>query len=449
MINLFEEYNTEAMDLEYSLKSSGLNAQTIVLKDNGYLPEEIESPFKFFTQGAASSKQHLPLFFNELELPVHWEVHGTNSGAEIFEGYKQRGKINYSQRKGDFRLIQSVEWWNDQEKRRAVDLYNQYGQRFGHQTYSDGRLTLTTYYDREGREVVLHNHVAGTLQVYYQNQLYIFDNYSSFVLFYFEVAQLDTRRIHYNSLGTPYFITLDLAKAHPEISYAHTLFWQETSTAMPGNMKGLMQKGDQASTRQIIVQNKAEFERLRAQVDFATSVSMDYLGWLYPYRAHEAFKPSVFVLTNSDQVAHLHTLSEGLPEYQFHIAARTEMSSKLMNFGARPNVNLYPNVTTEELDGLLQSCSVYLDINHGGEVEQIIRQSFEHEQVIMAFRETLHNPRFVSPSFVFESQDVEVMLESLRDLLDSKAKFKQKLKAQKEHAGQESISRYKKVLEHA
>lgn len=44
-----------------------------------------------------------------------------------------------------------------------------------------------------------------------------------------------------------------------------------------------------------------------------------------------------------------------MPQMHFHVAAITEMSSKLMSAGQYDNVSLYPNVKMSVLDSLLRS----------------------------------------------------------------------------------------------
>ncbi|GFO50787.1 hypothetical protein ikelab_00620 [Lactococcus garvieae] len=64
MLNLFENYREEEKDLENSLKQAGYEQQTIVLNEDGYLPEHVTSPISFFTgmKEENSSKMSLPSF---------------------------------------------------------------------------------------------------------------------------------------------------------------------------------------------------------------------------------------------------------------------------------------------------------------------------------------------------------------------------------------------------
>lgn len=64
-----------SIDLERSLLQAGYKNQTIVLEDNGFLPDFIHTPVGFFTEmheGCKTSSK----FFNELSLPNHWEIRG-------------------------------------------------------------------------------------------------------------------------------------------------------------------------------------------------------------------------------------------------------------------------------------------------------------------------------------------------------------------------------------
>lgn len=447
MINLFENYLEGENDLEHSLKQANHTHLTVVLNENGFLPSHVVSPIGFFT-GMDNYKKTSKIkgrFFNSLKLPAYWEVRGTGYQAEIFEGYKKKGTIHYSQRRGDYRLIQSVEWLNDYGKIRAIDLYNQNGLRFGRKSYSDGEHVLTSYFDDSGREVVKMHHIFQTIQVYYEQKKYMFSDYISFVLFYLEIAQIPVERILYNSLHYPYFITQSLQECYPEKNFSHILFWQEESQLMPGNMQDIL-KASQSSTRHIVVQNEAEFERLKSQITWPTSVEFSYLGYLYYFKKEAHLTPRILIHTNSDQLEALTDLLQALPEFEFHISARTEMSQKLTRFEGLPNVSLYPNITNNELEKLLSKASFYLDINYGIEVDDIVKQAFEYNLLILSFAQSLHNPRMVSPKYIFDEKEIAQFIEAVKMSSATLGNYLEALKIQKSDAGQTSIEDYEEVV---
>ena len=447
MLNLFENYREEEKDLENSLKQAGYEQQTIVLNEDGYLPEHVTSPISFFTgmKEENSSKDESPKFFNEISLPNYWEIKGDGQKAEIFEGYKKRGHINYNQRKTDYRAVKSVEWLNDSGRVRAIDLYNQYGRLFGRETYSDGQRTLTTYFDKKQAEVILLNHVTQTIQLNYKKKQYVFETYTDFIIFYLEESESNTREIFYNSLGRPFFITEALKTKKPNKAYNHTLFWQEESAEIPGNMRMIL-SDKAAPTKRIVVQNREEYMRIQQQIDKPTSVQIEYLGYLYNLRARKSINKSILILTNSDQIAKLNQLVEALPNYQFNIAARTTMSQKLHAFENYSNVQLYPTVDDSELEKLISESSFYLDINHGNEVEHIIRTAFENNQLILGFKETIHNQRYTSSENIFLQNDWMNLVQRIREVGKNFKEYRKALGSQWWSSGQSTIDDYKEVL---
>lgn len=447
MLNLFENYLEKEQDLYRSLEKSGYKNTTVVLNDDGYLPERITSPVHFFTQSSLQNKKEIPKFFNEIEVPYYWEIKGDGQKAEIFEGYKKKGKILYSQRRGDYRAVKAVEWFNEQEKVRAIDLYNKFGQRFGRKSYSDGQLTLTTYFNEKYQEVLLFNHITGTIQVNYENKKYFFEKYVDFIIFYFEAAELDCTTIFYNSLAMPFFITEALKTKYPEKTYQHILFWQEISSSIPGNMMQIL-NDKQLDTTQIVIQDREEYLRIKQQVheEVNTQVQLHYLGYIYDIKARNTVECSILTLTNSDQIANLDALIKALPHHQFNIAARTTMSDNLLAFDKYSNVTLYPTIEEQEIEQLLQKNSFYLDINQGNEVDQIIRKAFENNQLIFAFKETLHNKKYVCGENVFEIVQTNELVEKIRNVSQNAKEYRNALGAQRWTAGQATVENYKDVL---
>ena len=449
MINLFEHYSEKEKDLWCALKKSGYDNPTIVLNDNGYLPQAIHSPVRYFTEmdSVSENQSRKPMFFNEVPIPNFWEIKGDGQKAEIFDGYKKKGKILYSECKGDYRAVRAVEWFNDQEKIRTIDLYNQYGFLFGKESYSDGELTLTTYFNAKKQEVILFNHITKTIRVNFKGKKFVFESFIDFVLFYFELTSLEYTKIFYNSLATPLFIVEALQRKKPNEKYKHILFWQEESQEIPGNMWHLL-KEINSSTKKIIIQNKEEYHRIKKQIKETTMLEnkITYLGYLYNLVPRQTLQKSILIMTNSDQITNLEKLVKKLSNYQFYIAARTTMSNYLLSYDQFPNVTLYPTVEEEELQKLITNCSLYLDINSGNEVDKIIRRVFENNQLIFAFEDKVHDKRDINPKNIFDINQVEQMVQSIIKATSNFRKYQNELDEQRSIAGQSSVENYKEVL---
>ncbi|MEJ7326624.1 accessory Sec system glycosylation chaperone GtfB, partial [Staphylococcus epidermidis] len=63
-------------------------------------------------------------------------------------------------------------------------------------------------------------------------------------------------------------------------------------------------------------------------------------GYLYDYRKQNQFSRNILTLTNSDQLSCIEELVKNNSNYQFHIAAITEMSNKLLELVKFDNIRL-------------------------------------------------------------------------------------------------------------
>lgn len=123
-----------------------------------------------------------------------------------------------------------------------------------------------------------------------------------------------------------------------------------------------------------------------------------------------------FTLTASDTLEHLDYLVQELPEVAFHIAAKTNVSDYLESFNHYENVNIYTNVHHDDiLEDLLNRADIYLDINHWGEVDNIVGRALEIGKPVFSFETVVH--RRDKNVRVFSLEDKESMINSIRHQL--------------------------------
>ena len=128
-----------------------------------------------------------------------------------------------------------------------------------------------------------------------------------------------------------------------------------------------------------------------------------------------------FTLTASDTLEQLAYLAENLPELEFHIAAKTNISPYLASFNDYPNINLYTNIHQDDfIEDLLDRADIYLDINHWGEVDQIVQRAISKGKPVLAFRQTAHQPE--ANTLLFESDQPQQMANEIRKLLKEKSR---------------------------
>lgn len=92
MIKLFDYFNDHSRKLYESFKASKLEEDlTIVLNDNGFLPDDVISPYQFFADNH-NTENMKPRFFNQVTVPAFWEIKGNNNSATINDMGRLRAK---------------------------------------------------------------------------------------------------------------------------------------------------------------------------------------------------------------------------------------------------------------------------------------------------------------------------------------------------------------------
>lgn len=411
MINLFDTYTQDSWDLHYSLLVSGYNNPTIVINDDGFLPNDVTSPYLFFT-GFDPRAEETPLYFNQVSVPEFWEIRGNNSQGEIYNYAEKKGHIHYTT-PSHKRLVKAVDWYDDRGKTRLTDRYNKQGYRFAQTVYNlDGQAVLTSYFNADNQEVLVENHHTGDVTLNYKNQVYIFKSRSEFIVFYLKEAQFELDRIFYNSLSTPFLVAHQLGGSRKDI-----LFWQEEiGSDIPGNMQLLLNNIDNQT--KIMVQDKAIYAKISSLLPENQAHRVSYLGVIYPTTRENKNRKEALIFTNSDQIEQLPKLVAQLPNLHFHVGAVTEMSSRLTDLGKYSNVTLYPNISTAMVQRLQDQCDIYLDINQGSEILSAVRTAFENKMLILAFVNTLHQAKYVAKQYVYLSSAVDQLIMLLKDVLD-------------------------------
>ncbi|HEM5055535.1 TPA: accessory Sec system glycosylation chaperone GtfB [Streptococcus suis] len=440
MIHLFDSYHQGSWDLHYSLLCSGYHNPTIVLNDDGFLPHDVTSPYRFFTQ--YEQMEGHALYFNQLQTPAFWEIRGDNSQAAIYNFANKRAQIHYAH-PSHKRLINAVDWYDEAGRIVVTDRYNDKGVRFGQTSYDrQGQATQTSYYGLKGQEVLVENHETGDLILNYQNRIYFFKTKHEWIAFYLKEAGFELDRIIYNSLGLSFLTAFYLNEDGEDI-----LFWQEPiHDSIPGNMLLLLNQQSRRPSK-VVVQDKATYERLLELASSEQREQIVYLGFLYPFKEKKKLKPEALILTNSDQIEQLDNLITGLPNLHFHIGAITEMSSHLMAVGNHANVTLYPNISMDMVRDLYQKTSIYLDINHGGEILSAVRTAFEHRLLIFAFGETAHAKIYVAKENCFSSLQVELLVTKIQNLLtESGEEANRLLTCQEEEANLVDVAAYQCLI---
>lgn len=441
IVLLFDNYGLDSQNLHTSFLNAGKEYPVAVIEDDGFLPENVISVFGFFLGdfGKAANIPGRPRYFNQIKVPEYWEISANNTSGKVHNLDKERARIFYAEPKHK-RLVKAVDWLDDRGVVRSTDHYNRYGALYGRTVFNaKGQRVNKSYFSADGKEIIMENYVTHDIILNDGDIVKIFHTKTEFVLYFIEKAGFANHRVFFNTLSTPFFVSQRLnAETKGDV-----LFWQEpVRNDIPGNMKIILE-GRATRTAKIMVQKKASYHKL-LELGAAPEVLRE-LGYIYSFRKQNLHRAEALICTNSDRIAELQKLVEALPELHFHIAALTEMSSKLMGMDRYSNVSLYPGVKTKVLEELFEQCDYYLDINHEAEIVSAVQTAFLHNHLILAFRETLHNANYVAEEHIFSKENAEGMIGCLKSVICAEDKMQEHLELQYNAALSEQKETYLQI----
>ncbi len=429
IVLLFDYYGQGSKDLHTSFKQAGYDFPAIVIEDDGFLPEDVTSVFGFFL-GDFKGQKGVPgkaRYFNQIPVPDYWEISGSNINAKVSDYNRERGRIFYAE-PAQKRLVNVVDWVDERGIVRSSDHYNRYGALYARTIFNaKGEKVNKSWFSASGQEVIVLNYVTGDIVLNEGKQVRFFRTKTDFIVYFLKCAGLEPDRLFFNSLSTPFFVSNALGGTEKR----DVLFWQEPVwNEIPGNMQMIL-RGEAPRTARIMVQMERPYTRL---LELGASREMvQKLGFIYPFRRKNRRRKEALICTNSDRIEHCQEIIKAIPQMHFHIAALTEMSSKLMSMEAFDNVTLYPGVKSEILKDLFAKCDYYLDINYEGEIVSAVRRAFLNNQLIFAFQETVHNRDFIDDGQIYPAQEADRMIRDLRETIEKVSVLAERL--QKQRAG--------------
>lgn len=439
MINLFEHYDHASADLLRSQVIAKLKIPSVAMFDDGFLPQEVSSPIQYYCD---FNRNHQPLYFDRLPLPRFWKINSKANAGEVFDLNQKRADLIYSSNDNS-RNIKEVHWLNSDGSISWVDHYNRYGDMFAKTYYDNGREAFVKYFDQNGNQVMSWNCISGDFWLSDGANERHFPSREAFMAYFLQQRHYSLDQVVYNTLNRSMMVTLQLPHTGSE---SDVLFWHErTEEKLPANMQYLID--NPTRTKHIIFQNYPDWQRLNGSLPTNTeNVDFKYLGMIYPHTRSNSLQQRALILTNSDQIEQLDTLVKLLPNLEFNIAAVTEMSGKLLSFGDRKNVNVYPTVSRDRLKDLMAKCDVYFDINRGDEILDAVRGAFEQNMLILGFEDTLHDRKFVALENVFTKDEVANMAQVTLTALVKPEEMKRLIDKQRKLAGDVLATDYQRVF---
>lgn len=398
MLTLFDHYDEATKELISSLDAAGIETTPVVIHYDGELPPGMRCPFVSYTGLVCEGE---PLFFNEVPVPAWCEIRqGSEPFGEILRDGVRIGRINYEA--NSFRQVESVDWLLPDGVPSHTDHYDRYGNHFATSFRADGTLLQTVYRGPGQWEIEVH-HVAKTVTMRSPRGLATFATLTDFVLYALADWRITGTNALINSLSTPLFVMRRLA-AGPHA----TLFWQEP---MPGEIPGNMatELEDPVALTRIICSDDRVRRRILAQ-HLDSNVEVCYLSQLNTFADGPLRELArAFTLTNTDELPGIETLLSAFPQVTFVVAALTAMSDKLHALARRhPNLTLIPAATHSEIAAELEQAALYLDVNAGAEVLDVVAAAYHLNLLVLA-----HAPHAKHPDLSWMCRDLAELKESI------------------------------------
>lgn len=426
IVLLLDDYSAESKKLHTSFKLSEIEVTTLVINDDGFIPDDVISVYNVLLGDFSEHNSDIPgkpRYFNQIDVPKFWEISGNNSSGSVHDMGKERARMYYAEPKNK-RLVRLVEWLDEQGTVRVGDHYNKYGALYARTIFNaKGERVNKSFFSPGGKEIIAENYVTGSI-VYCDGEVdRVFVNRTEFIIFVLEKLGLSQCRLLFNSLSYPFFVSERKEENHK----GDILFWQENRRDdIPGNMQIILSYRAKR-TEKIYVQKKAAYDKL---IELGASPNIvKLMGNVYDFAKDNNGGNDVLICTNSDQIEKLDEIVNALPKLHFHIAALTEMSSQLLSKDSFDNVSVYPGIKSAKLDELFMKCDYYLDINRYDEIVDAVSTAFLHNQLILAFDETVHNRNHVCESNIYACEDWKAMTEKLTLAFES-AQTRERLMAE-------------------
>lgn len=397
MVIVSGKYTDSVQTIQNFFQKKGLALKILVFEDDGFLPGGIITPYEYFViNKVADCVEEKQLFYNFLEVPSFWEIRSDGMLGGIYDMGCRRAVIYFSQ-PTEKRNVQRVEWCTENGWIYRIDHYNKYGLKYAVDFLdTNGEVESRVFYSCRNQEVIVIQPQNDTVTLLDAGRLQrYFTSYDQFAEYYLEKT-------------VPSDFRILLIQNEGQLEYL------------------MKQPNREKSWRCIMFQ---EGKLLQEYLTMGGKRGCRFYDDPEEYPINHA-KGNALILTASDQIEGLDHLIRELPEVMFYIAANTQVSDKLYRLNIWENVQIYPQISRQDLEKVREECDFYLDINYYREIFDAVNIAHMQNMLILGFEDTVHDADLVAEECVFHKSDYEGMVKKIRGLLDNTAEMQQVLEMQ-------------------
>ena len=424
MIYLTNRFNNDEQDFIDDVISSGVAVRVVTKEElSAYSDCSCFLPMILANQTSPTLETKHPLFALKVAVPKFWEVHMDYNEGTIWDKDVKRGLIHYLNR--EFRTVKMVEWLDEQGIALSRDYYQENGWRYKQDILDEeGKSSFIHYYSPENILLMIED---------VENHLFtVFEN---------EVTRIYNEQELWKNCLSRINITNERVVVGDQ-RIAQLLEKEDLLGCYLG--KEILNENE--------IQNWLSYVECLYIYHYSVFQSLPYnekvyhLSPLYPFKntrnGHRAL-----IVTHTQEVEKIETLVEQLPMLEFHIAAITAMGGRLTNLSEKENVFLYPGILEHQFQSLLETCTLYLDINHNIEILNAVEEALEKGMLLFGFEETCHRKDFICSEHLYISDDISCMIEDLKKIIFSEEEYDLAIQRQLQFIHASSKDYYKKVFQ--
>ncbi len=399
MIVFVDKYSKEVVYLLKTLQNFDPHCKVLVFEDNFFFPQNIYTTTDILFSHNLPTKN---VYYAFLNVPPFWQIHPEGVLGAIYDMDEKMATIYFTE-PIEQRHVQRVEWLSREGYVYKIDYYNKYGFVQCRELRSkEGHTIQKSYYSDKQEEILTYN-VPDDITITYENHR-IKDVYD---------CSLDYEKSLYMKFITSgekiILTTLRQVEVMCQVDTNHTA----SCNVLLNTMQDIQTYSKQIFSYPVYILTNADTSN-------STPIDAPRICYCNHVFADISSTGDALILTMSDQIESIEPLITYLPEMTFHIAANTAVSEKLLSLQNHPNVKIYPQISMEKLQHLLDISSYYLDINYGYEIHNAIIETNLNHLLILGFKNTLHNPYYTLDECIFLPEDFMLLIETIKTIRSQK-----------------------------
>ena len=377
------------------------------MEDTPFLTKGVMSIYEHYLSGfEGKTLLQKDLYYAFVETPEFWQIKAEGGNGAIFDMGVKKANV-YVRPPYEKRYVERVEWLNEAGCVYRIDYYNRYGYVYC-RAYLDnnGAIESKSYYTSSNEEIININGNNGIVTLFEHGCVSnIFPSTKEFEEYVMHQIVVKSSKCVLTSKSQ--IERFAERKKEYNTSFLLAMRHEEDVTYCQRNQIQNLLK-----TKLLIFSN-SETKMCQADENYG-AYGVCYAPKKTP-KTNKCF--DALVLTTSDQLFGIEKLVVQLPMMNFHIAANTLVSQRLIDLSINKNVFIYPQVTEEKREELFGNCGFYFDINNGRELYNAVIRASVNDMLIIGCLNVLHNPAYVIEECLFRQNEPEEIITKIKAIL--------------------------------